>query len=115
MCFTLIAGQRHDITQATELLQGYSCEYVIADKAYDCDAFISEITSRGMTAVIPSRNNRTHPREQDAELYKLRNIIERYFHRIKQYRRIATRYDKLATRYLGFVYFASINMKLKKM
>ena len=68
-----------------------------------------------MTAVIPSRNNRKHPREHDAEFYKLRNIIERYFHRIKQYRRIARRYYKLATRYLGFVYFVSINMKLKKM
>ncbi len=106
--FTLTAGHRNDITQASALIQGYCYEYVIADKAYDSDAFIAEIRSEGGVAVIPPRRNRTQTRAYDKEMYKRRNIIERFFHRLKQYRRVATRYDKLAVRYLGFVYFAAI-------
>ena len=106
--FTLTAGQCHDITQASALIKGYSYQYVIGDKAYDSDAFIEEIVSHDATAVIPPRKNRTEIRTYDKELYKRRNIIERFFHRLKQYRRVATRYDKYAVRYLGFVYLASI-------
>ena len=106
--FTLTAGQCNDITQASELIQGYSYQYVIGDKAYDSDAFIAEIVSNDAIAVIPPRKNRTEQRTYDKELYKQRNIIERFFHRLKQYRRVATRYEKYAVRYLGFVYFASI-------
>lgn len=104
----MTAGQCNDITQASELIQGYSYQYVIGDKAYDADAFIAEITSQDAIAVIPPRKNRKQTRTYDKELYKLRNIIERFFHRLKQFRRVATRYDKLAVRYLGFVYFTSI-------
>ena len=107
--WTLTAGHRNDITQASTLIEGYSYKYVIADKvSYDSDAFIAEIRSQDAVAVIPPRRNRTQPRAYDEELYKRRNIIERFFHRLKQYRRVATRYDKLAVRYLGFVYFAAI-------
>ena len=104
----MTAGQCNDITQASALIKGYSCQYVIGDKAYDSDAFISEITSQDAVAVIPPRKNRIQTRTYDKELYKLRNRIERFFHRLKQYRRVATRYDKLAVRYLGFVHFTSI-------
>ena len=106
--FTLTAGQRNDITQASELIKGYSYQYMIGDKAYDSDAFIAEIVSNDAIAVIPPRKNRKETRTYDKELYKKRNIIERFFHRLKQYRRVATRYEKYAVRYLGFVYFASI-------
>ena len=109
MRFILIEGHRNDITQASALLEGYSYEYVIGDKAYDSDAFIAEITSQDAIAVIPPRKGRTgFPREYDKELYKRRNLIERFFGGLKQYRRVATRYDKLRVRYLGFVYFAAI-------
>ena len=108
--FTLTAGQCHDITQAPDLLKGYSYQSVIGDKAYDSDALIAEIVSNDAIAVIPPRKNRTQTRTYDKELYKQRNIIERFFHRLKQYRRVATRYEKYAVRYLGFVYFASILM-----
>lgn len=104
----MTAGQCNDITQASELIKGFSYQYVIGDKAYDSDAFIAEITSQDAIAVIPPRKNRKQTRTYDKELYKLRNIIERFFHRLKQFRRVATRYDKLAVRYLGFVYFTSI-------
>ena len=134
MRFILIAGHRNDITQAPALIEGYSYKYVIADKAYDSDAFIAEITydsdalierffgwlkqeitSREAIAVIPPRKNRTEPRTYDKELYKRRNLIERFFGWLKQYRRVATRYDKLSVRYLGFVYFAAILITTHKM
>ena len=111
----LTPGHRNDITQAPALIEGYTAKYVIADKAYDSDAFREEIVSAGGVAVIPPRDSRIDPRPYDEELYKRRNIIERFFHRLKQYRRVATRYDKLGTRYLGFVYFAAILITAKRM
>ena len=113
--FILVAGHRNDITQAPALLEGYSYEYVIGDKAYDSDAFIAEISAESAIAVIPPRKGRTEPREYDKELYKRRNLIERFFGWLKQYRRVATRYDKLSVRYLGFVYFAAILVTTHKM
>ena len=110
----LTSGNRNDITQAPALIQGYSYEAAIADKAYNSDAFREEIVSAGGVAVIPPRDNRTDPRPYDEALYKRRNIMERFFHRLKQYRRVATRYDKYKTRYLGFVYFAAIPITPKK-
>ena len=97
MRFTLTPGQHHDITEASALLDDFSFSYVIGDKGYDSDAFTAEITSRDAVAVIPPRKNRKHPRTYDQELYKRRNLIERFFNWLKQYRRVATRYDKLTT------------------
>lgn len=77
------------------------------DKAYDSDAVCAKIESQGGRAVIPSKSNRKVQRAIDTEAYKRRNIIERFFCRIKQFRRIATRYDKLAMRYASFVLIAS--------
>ena len=113
--FILIPGHRNDITQAHALLEGYCYEYVIGDKAYDSDALIAEITSRAAIAVIPPRRDRTEPQAYDETLYKRRNLIERFFGWLKQYRRVATRYDKLGVRYLGFVYFAAILVTTHKM
>ena len=113
--FTLTAGQRHDITQGPALIAGYTPDAVIADAAYDSDAFRAEIVAEGAEAVIRPRKGRVEERLYDEVLYKLRNVIERFFHRLKQYRRVATRYDKYAVRYLGFVYFAAILITAKKM
>lgn len=113
--FILTAGARHDVTQAPALITGYTCETVIADAAYDSDAFRAEIVDQGSLPVIRPRKNRLEDRPYDKDLYKLRNVIERFFHRLKQYRRVATRYDKYARRYLGFVYFAAIRITAKKM
>ena len=87
---------------------------MIGDKAYDSDAFIEVIVSAGRVAVILPRDSRTQPRSYDQDLYKRRNIIERFFHPLKQYRQVATRYDKLGIRYLGFVYSAAILITAKK-
>ena len=104
--FTLTAGARHDVTEAPALVADYKCEYVIADAAYDSDAFRETIVGQGAVAVIRPRKNRVEDRPYDEEVYKRRNVIERFFHRLKQSRRVATRYDKYAVRYLGSVSFS---------
>ena len=113
--FTLTAGACHDVTQATALICGYTCQYIIADAAYDSDALRETIVDQGAVAVIRPRKNRVEERPYDKQVYKRRNVIERFFHRLKQYRRVATRYDKYADRYLGFVYFAALLITAKKM
>jgi transposase len=105
--FTLTPGQRADITQAERLLEPHPVEAVIADKGYDSAAFVAYIESREAEAVIPSRRNRKEQRQIDENLYKDRNKVERFFNRLKHYRRIATRYEKTARNYLSMVYLAS--------
>ena len=101
--FVLTEGQAHDITEADTLLQGIDTDAVVADKAFDSDALLYTITGTGAKAVIPPRSNRNTPREYDVDQYKHRNLIERLFCRMKHFRRIATRYDKLAQRFASFV------------
>lgn len=113
--FLLTAGACHDIKQAPALIAGYTYNAVIADAAYDSDAFRAEIVAQGGVAVVRPRRNRVQERPYDKELSKHRNVIERFFHRLKQYRRVATRYDKYARRYLGFVHFAALLITWKKM
>ena len=115
LCFTVTPGAAHDVRQAPALIAGYSPTYVIADTAYDSDALRAEIHEQNAIAIIRPRRNRLEERPYDKEVYKLRNVIERFFHRLKQYRRVATRYDKYADRYLGFVYFAALLITHKKM
>jgi transposase len=102
----LSAGQVADIEQAAALIQHQPAEFVVADKGYDSDAFVTTIAAQGGQAVIPPRSNRLNPRTFDRHIYKSRNLIERFFSRIKQFRRIATRYDKLASSFLSFVHLA---------
>ena len=77
------------------------------DKAYDSDTVCAMIEAQGGRAVIPSKSNRKVQRQLDTEAYKRRNRIERFFCRIKQFRRIATRYDKLAMRFAAFILITS--------
>ena len=92
-----------DITQANALIEGLSTEAVIGDKGYDADALVARIHAAGAQAVIPPRSNRTEQRAYDRHLYKDRNLVERFFNRIKQFRRIATRYEKLARNYFSML------------
>ena len=105
--FQLTGGQVHDITQAEALLLSAPFEYVIADKGYDAETFVQVIRERGAVPVIPPRSNRKTPREYDAHLYKERHLVECFINKIKHYRRIFSRYDKLAATYLGFLHFVS--------
>jgi transposase len=102
-CWELTVGQAHDMTQAVALLAGIHTQAVVADKAFDADALIEHIATMGATAVIPPRSHRTVSREFDRHHYKHRNLIERFFCRIKHFRRIATRYEKLAKRFSSFI------------
>ena len=106
--WTLTAGQAHDCQQAFPLLEGLHPDAVVADKAYDADALIAHIQERGATAVIPPRTNRIEQRSFDKHQYKHRNLIERFFLRIKHFRRIATRYDKLTERFSAFIAIVAI-------
>lgn len=78
-------------------------EAFLADKAYDADALIETLESRAITPVIPSKANRIEPRDTDFALYRERNLVERFFNKLKQYRAISTRYDKLANTFLAAV------------
>ena len=87
--------------------QRHELEAVLADKGYDADALLAQIALWGAQAVIPSKKNRKEQRVIDDELYKDRNKVERFIGRIKQYRRVATRYEKTARNYLAMVHLAS--------
>ncbi len=111
--FRLTGGHRHDITQAAELVKGYQSDYVLADTAYDAQAFLEVIEDCGATAVIPPRANRKQPRTYDKYLYKERHLVECFIGKIKHYRRIFSRFEKLASRYLGFLSFVGALILLR--
>jgi transposase len=103
--FLVTGGQRHDSTQAEALVVGFTFERVIADRANDSDVFLEYIQEQDAEAVIPPKSNRKERREYDRHLYKDRHLIECFINKVKHFRRIFSRYDKLASRYLGFLYF----------
>jgi transposase len=88
------------------LIENLPGQAVVADKGYDADHFVAKIKATGAEAVIPPRSNRLAPREFDRHLYRARNLVERFFARLKHFRRIATRYDKLAKSFLSFIHLA---------
>ncbi len=105
--FILTGGQVHDVTQAQALLEPIQPEAVVADKAFDADALLDCIKRKNAKAVIPPKANRKEQRSFDRDQYRNRNVVERFFARLKQFRRIATRYDKLASRFASFVALAA--------
>jgi transposase len=104
--FLLTGGQQHDITQADDLIADFDFERVIADRSYDADDFLKKIAEEEAEAVIPLRKNRKEQREYDRNLYKERHLIECFFNKIKHYRRLFSRFEKLDQRLLGFLSFA---------
>ena len=106
--FHLTPGQAHDLEGADVLLKGTQAGTVIADKAYDAQARVVEPLQRsGKAVVIPPKASRKHQRNYDRHLYKARHLIENFFARLKQYRAIATRYDKTARNFLGAIHLAA--------
>ncbi len=87
-------------------------EALLADKGYDADAIREELAKAGVEAVIPAKSNRRIPIPHDREKYRWRNLVERLFSKLKNWRRVATRYDKTAESYLGFVALASVKLWL---
>ena len=106
--FLLTPGQVHDLTGSDALLPQMAADLLIADKAYDADARVIEpLTAARKATVIPPRQNRTAPRQFDQELYKARHLIENFFCKLKQFRAIATRYDKTARNFLAAIHLAA--------
>ena len=106
--FHLTPGQAHDLEGADALLAGTQAATVIADKAYDAQARVIEpLSQAGKTVVIPPISTRRQQRSYDRHLYKARHLIENFFARLKQYRAIATRYDKTALNFLGAIHLAA--------
>jgi transposase len=114
LAVVLTPGQKHDCPLADVLLDEVlvteeevtAVEAVLADRGYDSNDLVLRIEGLDAEAVIPSRRNRKEPREHNAELYAERNRVERLIGRLKQYRRVATRYEKTARNYLAMVHLA---------
>jgi transposase len=95
------------------LITGVDFDALIADKAFDNDALRATLNERGAIAVIPSKTDRKAPIPHDAEMYKWRHLVENFFQRIKEFRRIATRYDKTDTSFAAAIYIVTAFLALK--
>ena len=113
LAFLLTPGQAHDLVGADALLPQMTANRLIADTAFDADKRVFEpLAAAGKSAVIPPRSNRLAPRQFDRELYKKRHLIENFFCKLKQFRAIATRYDKTARNFLAAVHLAAATIWL---
>lgn len=113
MKLVLTPGQAADVTQAETLIEGVPFEVVIADRGYDSQEVVQAVEATGGEAVIPSRKNQKVQRVIDRERYKDRNLAERFWSKVKQYRRVATRYEKTARNFLAMVHVASAMILLR--
>lgn len=109
LAFLLTPGQAHDLEGADVFLPQMQADVLLADRAFDADGRVIEpLLAAGKTPVIPPMPGRKHPRPYDKALYGERHLIENFFCKLKQFRAIATRYDKRAANFLAGVYAAAI-------
>ena len=111
MTFSLTPGNAHDAPEGRNLIEsmeGVDGVTLIMDRAYEGDKTRAAAIENGFVVVVPPKKNRLEPWEYDKELYKRRNEIERLFLRLKRFRKVFTRYDKLDSLYMGFIFFALI-------
>lgn len=114
MRFILTGGEVSDHRQAGNLITGLTLDYLIADKGYDSEPFVQAIRGAGASAVIPKRRYGTgSERKYDRHLYRERHLIECFINKIKHYRRVFTRFEKLSKNYLSFVHLVSTMIWLK--
>lgn len=111
--FHLTGGQVHDVKEAFSLLEECHAGAVLADKGYDSNRLIEHLEKQGCKAVIPPRKSKLKPRTIDYHHYKERHLVENFFCKIKEFRRIATRYDKLESAFAGFICIVAILIWLK--
>jgi transposase len=111
--FVLLPGQRHDSIGAEPILQDLAFAALLADKAFDNNALRLNLNERGAQAVIPSKTGRTQPIPCDFEMYKWRHLVENFFCFLKQFRRIATRYEKTDQSFAAMIFLASIAIALR--
>ena len=124
MHFVLTTGERHDTVAFPELVKGgkvkrqgrgrpkHRCRYLVGDKAYSSGKIRQQLRYSATTPVIPKRNNQRRRGRFNRGLYRERNRVERLINRLKQYRRIATRYEKYAVNYLAMLMIAAIRLWL---
>ena len=113
MRFTLTAGQKGDAPQAGPLIEGLPANIVMADTAYDADHFRQAIANNGALAVIPNNPSRARKHPLDKHLYAQRHLVECCFSKLKQFRRVATRFEKTARNYLAVITLAAIVLWLR--
>jgi transposase len=106
----LTAGQEHDLRAAPQLIAGLKCRHVVADRGYDANALLDLIRASGAKPHIPSTSQRLIHRSVDRRIYRQRNLVERFFCKLKHFRRVATRFDKLARNFLAAVVLVSIRL-----
>ena len=109
----LTAGQAHDITQVYALLDGFAFDHVIADRGYAAQPLVDFILQQGAIPVIPPHQRSKAPGDYDRWLYRERHLVECFVNKIKHFRRVFSRFDKLACRYLGFLHFVSVLIWLR--
>jgi transposase len=108
LVFFLTAGQAHDLEGADALLPQMQANTLLADKAFDADErVIKPLLAAGKKLVIPPKSNRKVQRPYDKEMYKARHLMENFYCKLKQYRAIATRYDKTARNFLAGIHLAA--------
>ena len=108
LAFLLTGGQAHDLEGSDAFLPGMQADTLLADKAFDADQrVIQPLLAAGKTPVIPPKANRKVHRDYDKDLYEARHLIENFFCKLKQFRAIATRYDKRAVNFLAGVHMAA--------
>ena len=105
--FVILPGQAHDLAAVPELLEGLPFGALIGDRAFDADWVLEEVGGRGAEAVIPSKRNRTEPRDHDPEMYGWRHQVENFFAKIKEFRAVATRYDKTDESFAAAIHLAA--------
>lgn len=106
--FLLTPGQAHDLNGADVLLPLMAADMLVADKAFDADERVIEpLVAAGKTAVIPPKSSRKTQRDYDKEIYQARHLIENFFCKLKQFRAIATRYDKTERNFLAAIHLAA--------
>ncbi|TWA76873.1 IS4 family transposase [Azospirillum brasilense] len=105
--FILLPGQRHDSVGVEPVLEGIEFSALLADKAFDSNAIRALVAEREAVAVIPSKADRSAPIPHDTEMYKWRHLVENFFCKIKEFRRIATRYDRSATNFMAAVHIVA--------
>ena len=109
----LLPGQRHDSIGVDTLLDEVTIKAMIADKAFDTNAIREKLDQKGAFAVIPSKADRKSPIPHDADMYRWRHLVENYFAKIKEFRRIATRYDKTDTSFEAMIHIVATVIELR--
>ena len=111
--FILTGGQAADILQAEDLISGICFEHLLADRGYDANRLRERIAEEGAEAVIPSTRSRSKPIPYDKHIYEERNLVERFFNKIKHYRRITTRYEKTVVSFAAMLFLVGAMIWLR--